>query len=107
CTFFLLIRRVRTSILCPYTTLFRSIAGGRHAFDRRAGAYGCEVVGTSRRGPHVRRFAAPPIGGQRKRSIARSLHPFARLRPRFRSEEHTSELQSRENLVCRLLLEKR
>src|SRR5690606_40090963 len=36
-----------------------------------------------------------------------SLEPASRIRPRRRSEEHTSELQSRENLVCRLLLEKK
>src|SRR5690606_40383388 len=43
-------------------------------------------------------------------SLARStalLHPVSRLLRRWRSEEHTSELQSRENLVCRLLLEKK
>src|SRR5712664_4551974 len=64
--FFLMIRRPPRSTLFPYTTLFRSIAGG------------CS-----------RRWAGPGCGG------------------RNRSEEHTSELQSRSELVCRLLLEKK
>src|SRR5258708_23650896 len=77
-----MIRRPPRSTLFPYTTLFRSLRrrpdGGR---IRQAGPL---------RG--LRRHL-PPAGGQ--------------LRRQSRSEEHTSELQSPDHLVCRLLLEKK
>src|SRR6266567_7449458 len=79
--FFLMIRRPPRSTLFPYTTLFRPRAPVR----RRPGA-----------GPGR---AAPGIGAR--------IRPGSRPRPRPRSEEHTSELQSQSNLVCRLLLEKK
>src|SRR2546430_7278911 len=72
-----MIRRPPRSTLFPYTTLFRS---------RRAG---------------VRRRTGSGAG-LRVRSLARSG-----VRDGGRSEEHTSELQSQSNLVCRLLLEKK
>src|SRR5256885_3983070 len=77
--FFLMIRRPPRSTLFPYTTLFRSL------LQRRPGAL-------------------PQAGGGRLRrgDAARSAD-----RERPRSEEHTSELQSPCNLVCRLLLEKK
>src|SRR5690242_21718930 len=83
--FFLLLRRPPRSTLFPYTTLFRS--------SRSSGA------GTS---------PAARARGERARS-RRSPDRPSRLRPRRRrrSEEHTSELQSHVNLVCRLLLEKK
>src|SRR5258708_13868058 len=82
-----MIRRPPRSTLFPYTTLFRSEQDRLHA-------------------PRLRR---------------KSQHPVRRLRPRLdlggaqgadfsfvvRSEEHTSELQSPDNIVCRLLLEKK
>src|SRR5438270_1412220 len=77
--FFLLIRRPPTSTLFPYTTLFRS-PSPRHP-GLRAGAR----RGQGDPGPPAR---------------------LSRLQ-RGRSEEHTSELQSQSNLVCRLLLEKK
>src|SRR2546422_8533696 len=80
-----MIRRPPRSTLFPYTTLFRS---HRHVVD--------PVVGYEQHvGPHghVRRKHGP----------ARPR----RLRRGWRSEEHTSELQSRLHLVCRLLLEKK
>src|SRR5438105_11821428 len=77
-------RRPPISTLFPYTTLFRS--QGREPQRR-------EVVGDRARG----RQAARP-GGYR----ALPHPPY-----RGRSEEHTSELQSRVDLVCRLLLEKK
>src|SRR5580698_11193417 len=75
--FFLMIRRPPRSTLFPYTTLFRSAAAG-------AGS-------------------RPP----RRRAAGR--HGLWRCRPSWpgRSEEHTSELQSHVNLVCRLRLEKK
>src|SRR2546427_5964278 len=81
--FFLMIRRPPRSTLFPYTTLFRS-----------------EVKACGRTASRGRPSSAP------KRGVA-----GARLtRSGFlgeRSEEHTSELQSQSNLVCRLLLEKK
>src|SRR5690606_41722023 len=84
--FFLLLRRPPQSTLFPYTTLFRSIV--RSA--RRSAS------GTSRPWPHSR-------SGARTRGASCGGACWCS----GRSEEHTSELQSRENLVCRLLLEKK
>src|SRR3712207_7892161 len=80
-----MIRRPPRSTLFPYTTLFRSCAeGGR----------------TRARGRISRAGRAP----QPRRSPAGE---YPSEPPRTRSEEHTSELQSRQYLVCRLLLEKK
>src|SRR3712207_7646224 len=88
--FFLMIRRPPRSTLFPYTTLFRS---GRSAFVTACAA----------------NAAAYEISGERSRrsmtSDAGTLGSRDRLQ--VRSEEHTSELQSRQYLVCRLLLEKK
>src|SRR2546422_7041583 len=84
--FFLMIRRPPRSTLFPYTTLFRSRAAGR----RRRGVRGRQSGAPARREPGE---PAEP-----------SEQP---ARARCRSEEHTSELQSRLHLVCRLLLEKK
>src|SRR2546422_3437543 len=89
--FFLMIRRPPRSTLFPYTTLFRS-----QAQDRR------RPVRAQR--PAHRRADDP--GLRRAESLTR--RPRLLRRPaRQRSEEHTSELQSRLHLVCRLLLEKK
>src|SRR2546422_3709185 len=85
--FFLMIRRPPRSTLFPYTTLFRSPARR----PRRSSPW-C-------RGSSPRRCAI--------RSRADWPAPARRRRPLSRSEEHTSELQSRLHLVCRLLLEKK
>src|SRR2546422_1133814 len=86
-----MIRRPPRSTLFPYTTLFRSLAsrGGRRQ-------------GRSR-GPRVPRSTR---GGRRCPVAARARGRRAPP-PAPRSEEHTSELQSRLHLVCRLLLEKK
>src|SRR5438477_5978690 len=82
-----MIRRPPRSTLFPYTTLFRSPEG------------------------HLRHRAARPVrGAAGDPSPARGAAAAARLRGGLRSrrsEEHTSELQSHVNLVCRLLLEKK
>src|SRR2546422_1644529 len=84
-----MIRRPPRSTLFPYTTLFRSLVG--HEFDP---AHQAEAA----RLPHERMLA------QAIQTVAlKTLEIFAR----DRSEEHTSELQSRLHLVCRLLLEKK
>src|SRR2546430_5881364 len=90
--FFLMIRRPPRSTLFPYTTLFRSgflLARGEHEHGQLV----------------------------RRRILAHLLDDFVSRQPREhevqhderrpRSEEHTSELQSQSNLVCRLLLEKK
>src|SRR3712207_8671790 len=89
-----MIRRPPRSTLFPYTTLFRSrrlggrsVEDGRHDVDRAAHV---QVQRAEKRhGPH-------PLHG-----LGEALHAAER------SEEHTSELQSRQYLVCRLLLEKK
>src|SRR3712207_7295648 len=86
-----MIRRPPRSTLFPYTTLFRSKGPAR-------------PPGTQHCRPRARaesRHAAGPGGGVRRRRGAEAA------RRADRSEEHTSELQSRQYLVCRLLLEKK
>src|SRR5258708_15693753 len=82
-----MIRRPPRSTLFPYTTLFRS--HHPRALERRSG------LDAARR-PRFRRWLREP----HQLSRARPDHPL-------RSEEHTSELQSPDHLVCRLLLEKK
>src|SRR2546429_1777741 len=79
--FFLMIRRPPRSTLFPYTTLFRS-----HFLPEKA----CLAF---RRGREI--------------GLAGTVQKRTGIRTRVRSEEHTSELQSRLHLVCRLLLEKK
>src|SRR2546430_2985480 len=82
--FFLMIRRPPRSTLFPYTTLFRSNCLTLKYLRRK----------TCRGAPDC--------------SLARPLHNYQRAQAQiYRSEEHTSELQSQSNLVCRLLLEKK
>src|SRR2546426_8516364 len=79
--FFLMIRRPPRSTLFPYTTLFRSTLA--RARDRD-----------------------PAVRDRRQEACVR-LQDVRSMHPARRSEEHTSELQSPCNLVCRLLLEKK
>src|SRR3712207_7410866 len=88
--FFLMIRRPPRSTLFPYTTLFRSVlylADARDSFAAAGLVSGAYAAGSAIGAPAQSR--AVDRLGQR------------------RSEEHTSELQSRQYLVCRLLLEKK
>src|SRR3712207_8881700 len=97
-----MIRRPPRSTLFPYTTLFRSSANlrwvefGRPRVQRTPGAQGKEA--------HQHRGSEQPPkaghGGEEEREHAARYEID-------RSEEHTSELQSRQYLVCRLLLEKK
>src|SRR3712207_8053856 len=94
-------RRPPRTTLFPYTTLFRSV--GRQQGEQRGAARaerggrdGCRVCRLARRGCHGH---CSRVGGPQVASPT--------WRPEDdRSEEHTSELQSRQYLVCRLLLEK-
>src|SRR3712207_7974774 len=91
-----MMRRPPRSTLFPYTTLFRSPAAGGSAaaLDRRCP---CLVADGSHRSGWIRRSNSPLLMPSTK-----DTHSC-----RVRSEEHTSELQSRQYLVCRLLLEKK
>src|SRR5262249_61522017 len=93
--FFLTIRPPPRSPLFPYTTLFRS--GGEH---RRAGRL--QVDRRVRRRVRLVHPGRTRVAGER-----RDLRILREVAARLRSEEHTSELQSLTNLVCRLLLEKK
>src|SRR3712207_8268038 len=95
-----MIRRPPRSTLFPYTTLFRSRDRGRRGAqeDRRPGA------GDPRRREQARLGDLRP--GHRAEKARAIPHRDRHLQSR-RSEEHTSELQSRQYLVCRLLLEKK
>src|SRR3712207_9362935 len=81
--FFLMIRRPPRSTLFPYTTLFRSRTSRGCGLERSLMIITLKRVGSAARNT---RPGVPPV---------------------VRSEEHTSELQSRQYLVCRLLLEKK
>src|SRR5690606_41295276 len=99
-----LIQRPPRSTLFPYTTLFRSDSrrfGGRGDAkeDRTEHCENEERKRDERRQQHQHDL--------RGRVFADVLVPGLWRNRRPRSEEHTSELQSRENLVCRLLLEKK
>src|SRR2546422_6712726 len=93
-----MIRRPPRSTLFPYTTLFRSTEPSPR--DRRAGP--------DRAGPPVRGRVRDDLQGRQARDAGeRPAGPPRRWLLTVRSEEHTSELQSRLHLVCRLLLEKK
>src|SRR5438445_4298111 len=83
-----MILRPPRSTLFPYTTLFRSLACG------------CSM---GRKGTAHRQHDGDPDGGAERRELLM----FRNMMKSKRSEEHTSELQSRQYLVCRLLLEKK
>src|SRR3712207_8053381 len=94
-----MIRRPPRSTLFPYTTLFRSVSFCAMFFCRRM----------------ARTLLMIPFTDSKSASSAASTLPSKRIEStisdspslRSRSEEHTSELQSRQYLVCRLLLEKK
>src|SRR3712207_9303564 len=101
--FFLMIRRPPRSTLFPYTTLFRSL-GVDTAFDNNVLREGKRLV------TKIRNASKLILGYEGSPGLP--SHPLdvaliGRLRWEPRSEEHTSELQSRQYLVCRLLLEKK
>src|SRR3712207_7007615 len=87
-----MIRRPPRSTLFPYTTLFRS----HRRLDRPRNVF---TPGASADGSYRRHDAPDPGHSRRRGSVAQDATR--------RSEEHTSELQSRQYLVCRLLLEKK
>src|SRR2546428_2448506 len=89
-----MIRRPPRSTLFPYTTLFRSdfVRAANRELDRQPSASGAQRA----------------LGGLNEAMGVLDVLPTDRaVDPGLRSEEHTSELQSRSDLVCRLLLEKK
>src|SRR3712207_7047160 len=100
--FFLMIRRPPRSTLFPYTTLFRSQPGGRMPDAGQRGPQVALDVDRERLERADVEHPAPVPGIRRRRLAGQPVE-----RPQERSEEHTSELQSRQYLVCRLLLEKK
>src|SRR3712207_8470503 len=102
--FFLMIRRPPRSTLFPYTTLFRSVEV--RVDDARPGRQRVRVVeralARGRLGPDV-----VVVGAGVEKAATHDGPPSGISPARRRSEEHTSELQSRQYLVCRLLLEKK
>src|SRR3712207_7479574 len=102
-----MIRRPPRSTLFPYTTLFRSddaegpLEPGRAAPGRAVQAVLREAAARSGHEPALQ-ARRPRDRPRRPRAGARDRDPEGE-----RSEEHTSELQSRQYLVCRLLLEKK
>src|SRR3712207_7889984 len=96
-----MIRRPPRSTLFPYTTLFRSV-------ERLAPALPTPVELIDERYSTVEAAAALRAGAPGRRRADIDSAAAAVILQRFlRSEEHTSELQSRQYLVCRLLLEKK
>src|SRR3712207_8950598 len=93
-----MIRRPPRSTLFPYTTLFRSY--GILAYQSPQDSFvTCPAVKSEDRSTRLERFSRPTQSDTPLDGVAGCLGP--------RSEEHTSELQSRQYLVCRLLLEKK
>src|SRR2546422_8532375 len=92
-----MIRRPPRSTLFPYTTLFRSRSG-------RGKVFHSGLRPPAKSAPGELHPDTPRQGGYR---VPRIVADLVSARPIDRSEEHTSELQSRLHLVCRLLLEKK
>src|SRR3989442_9167347 len=89
-----MIRRPPRSTLFPYTTLFRSVIAAK-----------LQTLGLARR---AARWLSQPENARRvAQQVASGVAKTLEALPDDRSEEHTSELQSRPHLVCRLLLEKK
>src|SRR3712207_7070724 len=89
-----MIRRPPRSTLFPYTTLFRSLPVVVDVHRSRSAT--AQPAGSPPEDPGLRAFPSTVARGRGRSSSGRD-----------RSEEHTSELQSRQYLVCRLLLEKK
>src|SRR5688572_31020639 len=101
CFFCSSIQRHPRSTLFPYTTLFRSIQSGNVLFS---------AIGSNAKLTKQIETALSKTFNYQSRVVVRSLKQMKDIvtnAPKGRSEEHTSELQSQSNLVCRLLLEKK
>src|SRR3712207_8305109 len=94
-----MIRRPPRSTLFPYTTLFRSCKQPAEALRDESLSFGLGFL------PLGRALRHEPVLEIRVHPVLRALLDLPDLAGDLRSEEHTSELQSRQYLVCRLLLE--
>src|SRR3712207_7772600 len=99
-----MIRRPPRSTLFPYTTLFRSPPTRRRRPGVRRSADPASPNAVHSTSPLIRNATHASPAARPKRTDACASR---REQARARSEEHTSELQSRQYLVCRLLLEKK
>src|SRR3712207_8323945 len=99
-----MIRRPPRSTLFPYTTLFRSIAGPQVDSSLQSGAY---TANLERDSICARRRSRASGSASAARTASEASASQGVTTTSARSEEHTSELQSRQYLVCRLLLEKK
>src|SRR5690606_41797614 len=106
CFFPVLCRRHARSTLFPYTTLFRSCAVKAPAPEPAAQAAAKPVHPACQPAAAGDQLAGNWLSKHRQKGVVGELRTLFTLQT-DRSEEHTSELQSRENLVCRLLLEKK
>src|SRR3712207_7088472 len=95
-----MIRRPPRSTLFPYTTLFRSVGVSCCRLQIGSGLLGLPSPGQEP-------LELVRLDPTRDHALEHVGEPCLRLHPVERSEEHTSELQSRQYLVCRLLLEKK
>src|SRR3712207_7400588 len=101
-----MIRRPPRSTLFPYTTLFRSIADKEAEYCRQIGLQGAGIIARiskKKKGAPVNILTHCNAGWLACVDHGTATAPIYQAR----SEEHTSELQSRQYLVCRLLLEKK
>src|SRR2546427_1680889 len=94
-----MIRRPPRSTLFPYTTLFRSQA----SVGQNAGRHGFQET----HAPHTAAAPMPAPAAARAFADGIAVQHDGEAELQHRSEEHTSELQSQSNIVCRLLLEKK
>src|SRR3712207_8062360 len=92
-----MIRRPPRSTLFPYTTLFRSVGRAERQEEQDAVQRALRLPVPAEQGAQVGQGPGQPVD---------RVGPLEQVRG-LRSEEHTSELQSRQYLVCRLLLEKK
>src|SRR3712207_7866568 len=100
-----MIRRPPRSTLFPYTTLFRSLAGA--GVRLRALAADGEALSVAEAGPAADLHLPLDVLLHVAPQVTFDLEVAVDVGADLRSEEHTSELQSRQYLVCRLLLEKK
>src|SRR5688572_31342627 len=100
-----MIRRPPRSTLFPYTTLFRSECDNTDASERDPEVMGADGHADRDGEDHVRRVLCVAHDGTEADDRERADE--TECARDVRSEEHTSELQSQSNLVCRLLLEKK